>query len=256
MLIGLLIAALVAMSVSSSPGNFFLVPDIKKEIKKSVEDPERKADLIALTKIMSKEIKAFQKFNKPYLKQIPVVNKDRSAKRTEIQRLFNESYDERKKLQVKLVEGTLRFQELCTEVEWNGIIDAAYQPNSKQQIKLYKAKNKIMAADQKPLDKIRAEIEMGIEDKERLTKALNAFDDFEVEMQRLLEHIREMDTKHHKTLKKYGVIRRELEKINQEQNRIREGVYKEFIDMHFEMVEATTEVEWKSISNAIDKIFD
>ena len=33
MLIGLLIAALVAMSASSGPGNFFLVPDIKKEIK-------------------------------------------------------------------------------------------------------------------------------------------------------------------------------------------------------------------------------
>ena len=95
MLIGLLIAALVAMSASSGPGNFFLVPDIKKEIKKSVEDPDRKAELLTITSNMSKEIKAIQKYNKPYLKQIPVVNKDRGAKRAEIERLFDESYNER-----------------------------------------------------------------------------------------------------------------------------------------------------------------
>ena len=113
-----------------------------------------------------------------------------------------------------------------------------------------------MAADQKPLDKIRAEIEKGIEDKDHLARALDAFDDFEVEMQQLLEHIRDMDTKHHKTLKKYGVTKVELDEINRQQNQIREGVYKEFIDMHFKMVEATTEEEWKSISKAIEKIFD
>ena len=75
-------------------------------------------------------------------------------------------------------------------------------------------------------------------------------------MNRLLDHIRKMDTEHNETLKKYGVPREELAAIYEEQNQIREELYKEFIDMHFEMVENTTEAEWKSISQAVKKIFE
>ena len=204
---------------------------------------------------MSDEIKTFQKLNKLYLKQIPKVNKDRSAKRTEIEQLFNESFDERKRLQDKLVDGTLRFQMLCTEEEWNAIIDVANQPNEKQQRKLANAESKSLSAEHKPLDKIRNKIQTGIADEDRLNRALGAFNDFEIEMQRLLDHIREMDTKHNATLKKYGVTKEELVAVNLEQNQIRESVYKEFVDMHFEMVEVTTEEEWKVITKAVEKIF-
>ena len=43
-------------------------------------------------------------------------------------------------------------------------------------------------------------------------------------MSQLLDHIRHMDAEHNETLKKYGVLREELEAINQEQNQIREEV--------------------------------
>ncbi len=254
MLIALLFSVLFA-TAAGSPGSFFLVPDLKKEIKKNVTDSERKAALLALSKDTERSIKAFSKSNKPYLKKIPDLYASREASREELETLLEASFAERKVLQGQLVEASLRFQELCTREEWDEIIDLAFQPSPKQRRKLEKASVKAITADQKPLEKIREVIESEIEDSGRRAKALESFEAFESELLSLQDHIRNMDAKNQETLRTYGVSAEELSAVYAEQNRIRDEVYAAFLDMHDEMIEATTEDEWAAISKKMKKIF-
>lgn len=232
-----------------------MAPDINKEIKKIIYDPERKEALLSLNKSMIDEIKAFDKFNKAYIKTIPKQNMNRDLSRPDIEKLFQESFDERKRLQAKLLEGTLKFQKLTSEEEWEAIMDLMETPSAKEKRKLDKSEEKMIRAEQKPLEKIKEVIESNIPNKERQNKVLNTFSNFETRINELLDQSHEMDPSSNETLRKYNVSRSELEAINREQNEIRDKVYKEFIDMHFEMVEVTTEAEWKAITKAVNKIF-
>ncbi len=253
MIIGL--ALLIALLFGGGPEEIFMVPDLKKEVRKNVTEKQAKKDLYVVISNAKKEIKAFRKKSGKYTKSAKKVAKDYQADLSELESIFDLSINLRKDHQQSMIESRLKFQDLMTDEEWNNMVRDQIELKKKPQKKKDKSKMKSEEAEKKMFNKMRETIETEISNEETRMRIDSSFTVFENALTSLFNEKRDYDLQDNKMLGDRHATREDLEEYYSLQDSIRAEMYKSYFNLLKVSHEILTEKEWKAIGNAFQKVY-
>lgn len=245
MLIGIFMALLIVFS-GGSPS--FLIPKMDNYVKKYVAEEERKQKLLVLLKDAKAERKEFAKKNEKQHKELNKLLVSRNTTKEEFDDFIVKMNELRKKLQETNQKVIYEAQNYITEKEWDNMKTDIKKDFGKLNKKLNKAITKV----EKTFDKMAVKLEQTIQDKSKSEKALKSTESFE---KILLSHIREYQaemTNENSLLYEYKVEESEIIASQQAFNKKMNELIRAYIDMHFELVNSTTEEEWALIKHKVE----
>jgi len=240
MIFALLFAALFALSGGGSP---YLVPKMDKYVKKCLVDKEREKQVLILLKDSKKERKGYVKAEKKLGKEMESLFNDRETRQVQFDTLFMEVIETRKNYQLKSQQVTAEVQKHITREEWGDIKELI----KKDLIKTAKSLDKKSIKTDKDYDKLRKNVEKIVEKKEERDRVLGALDHFKKSadetFQSMVKKVFDEDAAHYQ----YEVSQTDLIKFQSEINTGVEELLKALAQLHFKLLEATTEQEWKKL---------
>ena len=251
MLIGLF--TLLTILLGGGDATPFILPKAEKVVKQTVEDSDRKKDILAEVKIYTKEWKKLQKTKKKQAKAISKMNKDYSADHQAIADEFQKYRDERKRLSANLTMFRLTVQEMFTEQEWSAIIDQAVNLKPKKEKKLNKAQAKELVTQDKQIGVIESEIEAAFDNSEKRELAKKDLLAFEDDMANLLVENQSYTSTVVEVMKDQQVSQEEIEEVTNLQEKIREEAHASFLELRKNLVEISTEDNWPKLAKALGK---
>ena len=251
MLIGLF--TLLTILLGGGDATPFILPKAEKVVKQTVEDSDRKKDILAEVKIYTKEWKKLQKTKKKQAKAISKMNKDYSADHQAIADEFQKYRDERKRLSANLTMFRLTVQEMFTEQEWSAIIDQAVNLKPKKEKKLNKAQAKELVTQDKQIGVIESEIEAAFDNSEKRELAKKDLLAFEDDMANLLVENQSYTSTVVEVMKDQQVSQEEIEEVTNLQEKIRAEAHASFLELRKNLVEISTEDNWPKLAKALGK---
>lgn len=244
---------MLTILISGSDATPFILPKAEKVVKQTVEDSNRKKEILAEMKIYTKEWKKLQKTKKKQAKAVSKMNKDYSANHQTMVEEFQKYRNERKSLTVKLLKFRLTVREMFTEEEWNKVMDQAVNIKPKKEKKLNKAQAKELVVQDKQIAAIVSEIEASFTDPEKLEQVdsdLAAFEDaiadLIVESQNYIPRVVEV-------FKDQNATKEQIEKMTDLQEQIRAEAHASFLELRKSLVELSTEDNWPKLAKALGK---
>jgi len=246
MIIGL--TTLLLVLFSDGPGEIFLVPDADKKVKSVVAGKERKKQTVAVFKAAEKEA---SKFKKSLKKQNKKLKKNESPlSDADLEQLLNESFAEREKLQVFLVEKRLEIRDILTEKEWDKVIDIALEEQISKEKKFQKAEAKKDKQAQKVLAKIRSALKKNIVNAESRERALGDFADFEKKAIGVFVETNDLTIQNNQISQSYSANKEELLTIYTKLNTARRELFTGYMIMRKSMKGYLTDEEFSKVSKA------
>jgi len=240
MLFALLFAALFALSGGGSP---YLVPKMDKYVKKSLVDKEREKQVLIHLKEFKKDRKVYVKAEKKLIKDMGSLFNDRESRQVQFDTLFIELIETRKNYQLKNQQEAGEVQKHITREEWGDIKLLI----KKDLIKTEKTLDKKSIKTDKDYDKLRKNVEKIVEKKEERDRVLGALDHFKKSsdevFQSMVKKVFDEDAAHYQ----YEASQTDLIEFQSEINTGVEELLKTLAQLHFKLLEATTEQEWKKL---------
>ena len=254
MIIGLALLIMIIF-FGGGPEEVFLVPDLKKEINKTVKDKDRKEDLKALIVVAKKETKDFRKQIRNESKFAKKLAVDYQSDLAELNKVFMTSIESRKQHQASMINKRLVFQNLMTDDEWNSIISKQIDLKKKEQRKKNKSARKAESREEKMFAKVHEAISQEILDIDRSVKIDSAFTAFERVIAKLYDEKRDGNFQDNELIGKRAATRQELEQFYHKQDSIRENVYKSYFQLLEVGRASSSEAEWKSLVRPLARIY-
>jgi hypothetical protein len=240
MIFALLFAAVFALSGGGSP---YLVPKMDKYVKKSVVDKEREKQALIHLKESKKERKVYVKAEKKFRKDMESLFNDRETRQVHFDTLFIEVIETRKNYQLKSQQLAAEIQKQITREEWGDIRLLV----KKDQIKTEKTLDKKSIKTDKDYDKLRKNVEKIVENRAERDRVLEALDHFKKSadgtFQSMVKKVFDEDSPHYQ----YEASQTDLIKFQSEINSGVEELLKTLAQLHFKLLEATTEQEWEKL---------
>ena len=230
----------------------FLVEDLPKEIKATVDDKEKKKEILAVLKDFEKEFNKTQKEINRSMKNLKKLNLDRNSLKESIVAEFTITSDLWKKLQTDGISKRLQVINLLTAEEWDKVTANSVAEFDKKE---NKKNDKVFEEFDKELKKFKEEIVKNISDKEKITEIEDAFLDFSTDIKGYIDANMERTLRDHQTFRNMNATSDELVNALSTVEEARMDVFEGIIELHFKLVELTTEEEWNSIAKATNNLF-
>lgn len=253
MLTVLVITFIVAKYLNNS-GGVFLIPDIKKRIKTTIQDPERAAAMLGAVSSAQLAGKRLDRRLTAYRKLLALLIEDRYAPRQELEAIFRALIHAQHQFQRELIEGRLVFVNYMTREEFSIFTDPSSRKTSNNQ-----------RASEKRLEKIRIETNMRlkgintmalaiIDAPERRAKLASAVEDYRVKMDNLLGGLTEWNFRDNSVLKNFDASEAQLWEIFEKLNSLREACYAAFIELYFQLASLSSDDEWNTATKAMKSL--
>jgi len=239
----------VLMLWLSSPTTFFLTPKLKKHVRTHVVEKERQKEIFVLIKPAKKKQNKFAKTREKYIKRSVKLNKNRNTTREQYNAIMPEYFEARKELHEFSISNEMAMRKITTEDEWNNIMNAISAERSKS-----KEKDKIISANNKEFNQIINACKKNIADEERKNKAIQAIESYRNQVEKTLPYFVEVSEKDWETLRNYNATLEDYEAIDSEVLKLRDELWTVFLDTRFQLLENTTEKEWKRIIRKFNKL--
>lgn len=234
-----------------SDGSSFLVPKMDKYIKKCVIDKEQEKKALLLLKESKKERKVYLKTIKKLEKEMKLLFHDRESTQDQFDTLFIRITKSRKSYQSKNQEVASQIQNYITIEEWAQIKLLINNDIIKTKRKL----DKLSAKAVKSFDKMKANIEKTIKNKEKSDQAVMAMNEFQKSIEETYQNILKEILNENSVQYKYGASKTELTKFQSDINNEMGKVLKSNAQLHFSIVKTTTEEEWKKLHKKIKMFY-
>ena len=241
------IAALFSILFFGGSQEYFLIEDFEKGVKKYITDKERGKELIADLKLTKSMIKAFEKKRKKLRSELQDMNLSREITKEAYESFFKDRLAERVLYQEKLLERRLLITDKISEAEWQSIIELSQASLSKSVSKAEKKTSK------DPFKIITATIKESVSDADKRQQALEAFNQFKLDYTNFLIEVNKVNSLESDILKNRSSTASDFNDLSQRLNELRRKSYRGLIDLHFALLELTTEQEWGKIMKAINK---
>lgn len=249
-----LLITLLIKTLTGGPEEIFMIPNLEKEIKTSIEDKGRKKELLDIVKFAKGEIKSFDKIRKSKLKQIEKNGKLKDVLSEELYEIYKTYNDDRLNMQTELIRERLAIQDLLSEDEWERLIENAVFPSEKERKKIEKQIEK----KDHWVDRVIGEIEnvitqnvRGLQKRQYLIGSLN---DFGKTLDEFIDEGQKMNFKDSELIRNRHATKEDLENFYKKQNELRAIGTKAYFKLRDEAIKNTNDQEWKVIVKALNKI--
>jgi hypothetical protein len=248
MLIGLLMAAIIAILSGGESEYLPSIPKIKKEIKRNVVEESRKDSLLVIVKGYEKEVKKSEKAIKKTNKKVYKAAINREVGTPEFLDVYDAYFTTSVNLISSLVDYRLLFQEQITEEELSLITEKALEePKKKENRKEQKGEEKIEDQIKKKFKKINEIVIKDIEDPDKAKLLTSSLSEFESTIYAYLEEAKEIGKKKRLLLSDKNISRQELDDIFEKSNQIRIQASRIYAQFREDAIQNTTAKEWKSL---------
>lgn len=200
-------------------------------------------------KVSKKEQKAFVKERKRYIKASGKLNMDRNTTRQEYSDLMDEYLLVRREIQAFSIDNEMAMKEITTNEEWDNIMNAILEKTTKN-----KVKKKMAGESRKFFDKVIFNCKRNIEDESRRELVIASISDFRKKVDESIPAISEASYKNLETIRNYDAARADYEEVGKSLHKIRSEIMDAFLDTRFELIENTTEQEWKKVIKEFNKL--
>lgn len=251
----MLVATLtLLMTMLFGGGNIsaFIVEDLPKEIKSNIDDKERQKEVLAVVKGYEKEFKKSQKELKGVKKELKKLNADRGASKEAIDQKLDEANAIWIGLDSSGISNRREATEMLTEDEWQEIIAKSMAEFDKKEIK---SQEKAYKNFEKKWIGLSNTVLKEISDEDRRAKVEGIFQSFKGDMKRYVDANMNRTVRENEVFADRVASKEELGQALSEIEKSREDLFDSFVDLHFDLVDLTTEEEWKKIAKATNKLF-
>ena len=186
------------------------------------------------------------------MKNLKKLNLDRNSLKESIVAEFTITSDLWKKLQTDGISKRLQVINLLTAEEWDKVTANSVAEFDKKE---NKKNDKVFEEFDKELKKFKEEIVKNISDKEKITEIEDAFLDFSTDIKGYIDANMERTLRDHQTFRNMNATSDELVNALSTVEEARMDVFEGIIELHFKLVELTTEEEWNSIAKATNNLF-
>jgi len=251
-----MITALLITLIFGGADPIFIIDDIDKKIKKEITDETRRDEIMATFKVAKKEFKSYQKDLKKKVKEGTDLQEDRNTTQEQFNNLVDEVFEMREQHFDRFTDYSIEIRSKLTDQEFNNATAEATSPTDKQEKKTQKKEEKADEKVNKILGKLKESIQEEILDPDRLKQALAQYEILEADKQALIQEIQDLNYQQEAKLRVRTASRADFEQIFQVQQQVWDDYYQQYVDMHFKLVELTTEDEWKAISKKMNSLLD
>ncbi len=240
MLIGLGLFVVAMLFGGDSP---FVIPKLDNYVKTHVVDDGRKEIVLEYLKDAKSTRKASKKKNAKYIKEFKELLKSRETTREELELTIQNIKDAQAISDQANIKANIEAQKNITAEEWDAINVDIAKELAKSNKKATKLSNKLS----KPYEKWKVKIAKTIVDEGKKEKAVASAEKLRVLYLKNRDSIQKEVANKNSILYQYEASKEEVDKMQDKFMTLSEEVLKAAIDTHFELVELTTEDEWKKI---------
>ena len=248
----MIIALLIAAFFGGGGLEVLYIDKIEKGVNIYVTDKDRKKELHGYFKEYQKTHKGWNKRREKDLKELKKQNLDRAVSISWYEDFFEKRLDQTAEVQANFIDYRINLQKAINEDEWAQIIELASSAEIKEQEKAEKQANKKKSKDL--MDNLRQtanEIIVNPDSKRKISAAQNILKEkYDV----IVETYEQINVEDNAVLVNKNVTEEELEAIVGKLGSIRAKFYESYVDFIIVSKENTSDEEYKSIMNEIDKL--
>lgn len=246
-----MIWALLFSLIFGSGEDVFFIPKLDKYVSRHLNDKELVEEFKQARKQTKKLRKKFQKTNSKRLKEIRKLNKTFVATIDDFNKVGKSLEEHRIELQKIEIQELLNLKTYISEEKWTLVFLDAQRDISK----LNKKNNKKIMSFEKNLVKIERAIKRKLPENEKSADFYKQYSEYSKELLiRVTEYFNYSEDENN-VIMEYNSSRKDYEELARTINTYRREIYKEFVESHFALVEATTEKEFQSIIKQLNKTF-
>ncbi len=240
MLIGLGLLVVAILFGGDSP---FVIPKLDNYVKTHVVDDGRKEIVLESLKDAKSKRKASEKKNAKYIEEFQKMLKSRETTREELELTIQNIRDAQAISDQANIKANIETQKNITAEEWDAINADIAKGLEKPNKKATKISNKLS----KTYEKWKVKIAKTIVDEVKKEKAVASAEKLRVLYLKNRDLIQKEVANKNSILYQYEASKEELNVMQDKFMDLSEEVLEAAIDTHFELVELTTEDEWKKI---------
>ncbi len=240
MLIGLGLLVVAILFGGDSP---FVIPKLDNYVKTHVVDDGRKEIVLESLKDAKSKRKASEKKNAKYIEEFQKMLKSRETTREELELTIQNIRDAQAISDQANIKANIETQKNITAEEWDAINADIAKGLEKPNKKATKISNKLS----KTYEKWKVKIAKTIVDEGKKEKAVASAEKLRVLYLKNRDLIQKEVANKNSILYQYEASKEELNVMQDKFMDLSEEVLEAAIDTHFELVELTTEDEWKKI---------
>lgn len=230
----------------------FVVEDLQKEVKANIDDKERQKEILSVLKDYEDEFKKSQKEINKITKKLKKLNEDRHSPKDSIIAALNMNLDIWKKLQTDGIDHRLKAIKLITPEEWEQITANSVAEFDEKELK---AQEKVYKNFNKEIFKVQEVIADKVTEEDRRKKIEAAFENYDKEMITYIDLNINRTLNNHKAFRNLNATKPELLEALSSIEDARKDVFEGIVKLHFQLVELTTDEEWKKISKAVNNMY-
>ena len=240
MLIGL---GLLVVAILFGGGSPFVIPKLDNYVKTHVVDDGRKEIVLESLKDAKSKRKASEKKNAKYIKEFKKLLKSRETTREELELTIQIIKDAQAVSDQANIKYNIEAQKNITAEEWVAINADIAKGLEKPNKKATKISNKLS----KTYEKWKVKIAKTVVDEGKKEKAVASAEKLRALYLKNRDLIQKEVANKNSILYQYEASKEELNVMQDKFMDLSEEVLEAAIDTHFELVELTTEDEWKKI---------
>ncbi len=240
MLIGLGLLVVAILFGGDSP---FVIPKLDNYVKTHVVDDGRKEIVLEHLKDAKVKRKASEKKNAKYIKEFKKLLKSRETTKEELESIIQNIKDNQAVSDQANIKSNIEAQKNITTEEWDAINADIAKGLEKPNKKATKFSNKLNTT----YEKWKVKIAKTIVDEDKKEKAVASAEKLRALYLKNRDLIQKEVTNKNSILYQYEASKEELNMMQDKFMDLSEKVLKAAIKTHFELIELTTEDEWKKI---------
>ena len=241
-------------SIPKTETKIFTIQKVEKQVRAHITDTSKEKEVTLLFKQAKQEIKALEKQLKSAGKEFKALQSDKTATSADLNAVFQKSEEVRSSVQKVLVEKRMKLRLLLSENEWNDLMNEGINSIAENPNKREKEISKIQKSDKKVLNKVQKALIKNIDDESRQSKALSTYLNFENKVNVLTDESVAYLKQNDLAAQQYQADQTSLEKVFTALNSSRKEAMISFLEMRDELIELTTDSEWKKIARTLNSI--
>lgn len=251
MIVGII--TIITLLFGSGSFDVFFLPEFEKGVKEYVIGKERKKEITGDLKVVTKIYKEYNKERKSDIKQFETMYSSRSTNEEDFAEYFTNIQAKRVSMQNEVIDARILINEKFESAEWDSIVAFSNASSTKVLEKEQKKNEKKSSKKSKESFEKTLKSISQVANSENQKSLIEGLDSFKLKIEKLSTNLERVYVNNKTVLTKKDAEKKDLMKIAEKMNVLRNDTFKEVVTFHMLVKKHTNEDEWKKIMKSFNK---